>query len=118
MFLGFPGRLTEILSDCLHPMTVLYSRLVNFAKSLTECKKSAVGFLGSLCLKDLRTVMGKNLSDIAFEISSNVASMTPITSLHQTSLVSFYVLLLINLSCTCLKYKDPLNEPCIGFSST
>ena len=69
----------EVLSDCLHPKTFLSSRLVNFAKSLTECNKSAVRFLASLCLEDKRTVLGKNLSDIAFEISSSVASMTPIT---------------------------------------
>ena len=69
----------EILSDCHHPKTFLSSRLVNFAKSLTECNKSAVRFLASLCLEDKRTVLGKNLSDIAFEVSSSVASLTPIT---------------------------------------
>ena len=67
----------EIVSNCLHPKTLLTSRFITFDKSLMSCRKSEVRFLASLCAEDHRTVVGKTLSRIASETSTSANLLTP-----------------------------------------
>ena len=62
----------KIVSNCLHPKTLLTSRFITFDKSLMSCRKSEVRFLASLCAEGHRTVVGKTLSRIASETSTSV----------------------------------------------
>ena len=62
--------LIESLSDCLHPKTMLSSRLVKFDATLMSSGKSSVKFLAWLCHGDHRTVLGKNMGSICRELSS------------------------------------------------
>ena len=51
----------EEISGCRHIQVTLWSRFVQFHKSLTESKKPVVRFLSSLCINDQKTVHGSNL---------------------------------------------------------
>ena len=66
--------LIESLSDCLHPKTMLSSRLVKFDATLMSSGKSSVKFLAWLCHGDHRTVLGKNMGSICRELSSNAVT--------------------------------------------
>ena len=72
--LGLPVRahryLIESLSGCLHPKTMLSSRLVKFGASLSKSRKVSVKFLSNLSQEDNRTVIGKNLKNIISSIPS------------------------------------------------
>ena len=57
--------LLEPLSNALHLKTVLLSKFVGFHKALITSKKFPVCFLARLLENDLRSVHGKNLSEIA-----------------------------------------------------
>ena len=78
---GLPWRThrywIETLSGCLHPKTFLSSRYVKFVHSLLKGEKSSVRFLASICIDDLRTVMGRTLSNLANETSVAVELLTP-----------------------------------------
>ena len=56
--------LIESLSGCLHPKTMLSSRLVKLNATLLSSRKSSVQFLSRLCHNDFRTVIGKNMGSI------------------------------------------------------
>ena len=53
------------ISSSLHLKVMLTSRFVNFVKSLQASTKYAVRVLSSLCISDLRTVVGCTLSTLA-----------------------------------------------------
>ena len=78
---GLPWRThrywIETLSGCLHPKTFLTSCYVKFVHSLLKGEKSSVRFLASICIDDLRTVMGRTLSNLANETSVAVELLTP-----------------------------------------
>ena len=54
--------LIEVISNCIHPKTMLSSRYVKFTESLTTTKKDSVRYLGKLNSDDNRTLLGKTLS--------------------------------------------------------
>ena len=60
--------LIESLSGCLHPKTMLASRLVKFNATLLSSRKTSVQFLARLCDNDFRTVMGKNMGSIRADL--------------------------------------------------
>ena len=57
--------LVEPLSNALHLKTLLTSRFITFHQSLITSPKLPVRFLARLYEHDLRTIHGKNLSEIA-----------------------------------------------------
>ena len=59
--------LIESISGSLPPKVMLASRYSAFVKSLLSSPKYPVRILASLCTSDLRTVMGRSLSQIAVE---------------------------------------------------
>ena len=63
--------LIESISESMHPMVFLSSRLVNFDKSLTICSKSAFRLLVKIKQTDCQTVHGKNLMKIAKKCKVN-----------------------------------------------
>ena len=57
--------LIEGVSGCVHPKTMLCSRLVKFLEGISSCSKSSVRYLASLVIDDRRTLTGRTLSSIA-----------------------------------------------------
>ena len=57
----------ESVSGCAHPKTLLSSRFVKFAESLTCTTKTSIRYLASLVKEDNRTLMGRTLSKIKNE---------------------------------------------------
>ena len=90
--LGLPVRahryFVESLSGsgCLHPKTMLSSRLVKFGASLSKSRKVSVKFLSKLSQNDNRTVIGKNLSHISSRLPSDCVS-TPSNSKKHVKLL-------------------------------
>ena len=56
--------LIEAVSNCLHLKVMLCSRYCKFVNAIMTSPKYPVRLMGSLCLNDQRTIMGKNLSNI------------------------------------------------------
>ena len=69
----------EPLSDCLHPKTMLISRLIGFYRSQLESPKFNVRYLMKLAEKDLRTSIGRTLQYAAVEcgIGNDYEQLTP-----------------------------------------
>ena len=59
--------LIETVSNTQHPKTMLCSRYVKFIDSLIKSKKRCVRNLSLLVKNDRRTMVGKNLSNIAYD---------------------------------------------------
>ena len=57
----------ESVSDCAHPKTLLSSRFVKFADSLTCSTKTSIRYLASLVKDDNITLMGRTLGKIKNE---------------------------------------------------
>ena len=55
----------EPLTETVHVKPMLCSRFVSFFESLTKCNKLPIRLLANLCKNDKRTVLGKNLDNIA-----------------------------------------------------
>ena len=56
--------LIESVSNCPHVKVMLSSRFIQFHKSLMENKKSCIRLLSNLCVSNLKTKHGRNLSQI------------------------------------------------------
>ena len=59
--------LIEAVSNCLHLKVMLCSRYCKFVNAILTSPKYPVRLMGSLCVNDQRTIMGKNLSNIRKE---------------------------------------------------
>ena len=68
--------LIEAISDCLHLKVMLASRLVKFHNALKGSDKMGIRLLAGISEQDRRTVLGKNLSNIAEESGVTVAGLT------------------------------------------
>ena len=64
------------LSSAHHLKVMLTSRYVNFVKSLQTSTKYVVRVLLSICVNDLRTVMGRTLSTLARLCECNVSALS------------------------------------------
>ena len=70
--------LIEPLSETLHPKVMLSSRYVSFVKSLSSSPKYVIRVLASLCIGDLRTVLGRTLQRLAAECKCDISSLSPV----------------------------------------
>ena len=68
--------LIEPISESLHPKVMLSSRYVSFVKSLSSSPKYVVRVLASLCVEDLRTVMGRTLQRLASECQCELETLS------------------------------------------
>ena len=57
-------RFIESITDCPHLQSVLHSRYVGFAKSLSSSNKKHIQVLYSLCKDNLSTLTGYNLKNL------------------------------------------------------
>ena len=64
------------LSSAHHLKVMLTSRYINFMKSLQASTKYVVRVLLSICVNDLRTVMGRTLSTLARLCECNVSALS------------------------------------------
>ena len=68
----------ESVSGCAHPKTLLSSRYVKFADSLSSSKKSSIRYLASLAKDDQRTLLGRTLENIRNECGvDDMSLLTP-----------------------------------------
>ena len=69
--------LIESISGQLHLKVMLASRLIKFLESLKTSSKLGVRFLAGISENDLRTVMRRNVANIATETGTEAAALTP-----------------------------------------
>ena len=70
--------LIEHMSQCLHIETIISSRFVKFHDLLKrKCKKTVVNLMANLNSNDLRTVLGRNMNDIARKCNVSIEQVTP-----------------------------------------
>ena len=80
----------ESVSACAHPKTLLASRYIKFADSLSSSRKTSVRYLANLVKSDNRTLFGRTLGKIRSECG--VASLSLLTpKLVKTNLKYFAV---------------------------
>ena len=77
MRITFQVPRTTDISGQLHLKAMLASRLIKFLGSLKTSSKLGVRFLAVISERDMRTVMGRNVSYIATETETEAAALTP-----------------------------------------
>ena len=77
MRITFKVPRTTHISGQLHLKVMLASRLIKFLGSLKTSSKLGVRFLAGISERDMRTVMGRNVSYIATETETEAAALTP-----------------------------------------
>jgi len=65
----------EEVSQCPHPKSLLYSRFVKFHQTMLKSDNKIISFLAKLVEKDLRTVHGKNLYNIAEDMQQSIEDL-------------------------------------------
>ena len=69
--------LIECISNCLHLMVMLASRLMKFLGSLQGRSKLGIRLLAGISELDRRTVLGRCISNIAADVGTPAAGLTP-----------------------------------------
>ena len=77
--------LVESISECLHPKVFLSSRLIKFSSALNNCNKLSIKILAKLYQNDLRTILGKNISEISRSCNIPKENLTPEAVKHGMS---------------------------------
>ena len=72
--------LIVLISGSLHPKVMLPSRYCGFVKSLLSSPKYPVRVFASLSSSDLRTVMGRAMSEMGKKCDMVRGDLSPITS--------------------------------------
>ena len=65
----------EEVSQCPHPKSLLYSCFVKFHQTMVKSDKKIISFLAKMVEKDLRTVHGKNLHNIAEDMKLSIEDL-------------------------------------------
>ena len=81
--------LIEGITNCLHLKVMLASRLVKFLGSLKGSNKLGIRLLAGISEHDRRTVLGRCISNIAAEVGTPAAGLTP--SIVKTKMKYFQV---------------------------
>ena len=82
----------EIVSSTYHPKTLLSSRCVKLAGSLTASKKSSVRYLSSLCSDDRRTLLERTLANISSECQLTLQVSLQMLLRNQWSIFPFLMI--------------------------
>jgi hypothetical protein len=69
--------LIKCISNCVHLKVMLASRLVKFLGSLKRSSKLGIRLLAGISEMDRMTVLGRCISNIAEEVGTSAAGLTP-----------------------------------------